>query len=278
MSYTTTVPSFYAAEGIRSRLEGALNQMGLSDGPIDGAKLALADQFHAGGLDATKEVAQALRVQEGSHVLDVGSGFGGPARFLSKTYGCRVTGIDLTPDYVEIAEYLTDRTGQAGLVSFQCADALDLPFDDQEFDSAMTQHVGMNIEDKERFYSEIFRVLKPGGDLAIYDIVLAGDEAPAYPQPWAANPSSSFAVQPDVIREALRAAGFEDISSEDKTPLASNAFVQLRRLIESGEAPPLTIASLLGGRSKDAMQNLAEALRDGRLRAELFVAHKPLLA
>ncbi|MFX8312575.1 methyltransferase domain-containing protein, partial [Acinetobacter baumannii] len=92
-----------------------------------------------------------MGAKEGSHVLDVGSGFGGPARFLSNAFGWRVTGVDLTPEYVEIADYLTGRTGQTDLVSFQCASALELPFNDLEFDHALTQHVGMNIDNKERF-------------------------------------------------------------------------------------------------------------------------------
>jgi ubiquinone/menaquinone biosynthesis C-methylase UbiE len=109
-------------------------------------------------------------------VLDVGSGVGGPARFLAATYGCQVTGVDLSEPFVDAARYLTGRTGQSGQVSFQTASALELPFDDGRFDVALLQHVAMNISDRARLYREIRRVLQSGGRFATFDVVLNSGE------------------------------------------------------------------------------------------------------
>ena len=92
-------------------------------------QLAALDQFHTRGLAATAELAKLAGITAGMSVLDVGSGVGGPARFLAATYGCRVTGVDLSEPFVEAARYLTERTGQGGQVSFETASALELPFE-----------------------------------------------------------------------------------------------------------------------------------------------------
>ncbi len=101
----------------------------------------------------------------GDRVLDVGSGLGGPARLIAAQRGCDVTGIDLTPEYVEVAERLTQRTGLGEQVRFVCGDALELPFDDASFDAAITLHVAMNIADRARLYAAIRRVLARVGGL-----------------------------------------------------------------------------------------------------------------
>jgi SAM-dependent methyltransferase len=275
MTTNSATASFYAFEGLRSRLDRALEASGLTNAPIDWRRLAMADQFHAGGIEATREAVSTLDLTAESEVLDLGSGFGGPARLLAGTYGCRVIGIDLTPEYVEIATDLTERTGLSDLVSFKVADALELPFPDHRFDAALTQHVGMNISDKRRFYSEIFRVLKPGGRVAIYDVVLTGDESLTYPMPWASTDSASHVVRPEEIVRNLQEAGFDEIQTEDKTPLALRVFAEMGQLMETpGGPPPLNLISLLGGNSIVAVRNLAEALSGGRLEARLFTAQK----
>ena len=137
-------------------------------------------------------------------VLDVGSGIGGPARFLAATYGCQVTGVDLSEPFVDAARYLTERTGQSGQVSFQTASALELPFDDGRFDVVLLQHVAMNISDRARLYREIRRVLKSGGRFATFDVVLNSGE-PHYPVPWARTPATSFLLTAAATREAIEA-------------------------------------------------------------------------
>jgi sarcosine/dimethylglycine N-methyltransferase len=174
------VRDHYRATGLAERLKTVLAVFGPEDQRLTPEQLGMLDQFHTRGLAATADLARLAGISADMSVLDVGSGVGGPARFLAATYGCRVEGVDLSEPFVEAARYLTERTGQGGQVSFQAGSALDLPFDDAGFDVVLLQHVAMNIADRPRLYREVRRVLKSGGRFATYDVVLAGGE-PLYP-------------------------------------------------------------------------------------------------
>ncbi|HZC35057.1 MAG TPA: methyltransferase domain-containing protein, partial [Chthoniobacterales bacterium] len=185
------VRDHYRATGLTERLKTALTAFGPEDQLLTPQQLAALDHFHTRGLTATVELAKLAGITANMSVLDVGSGVGGPARFLAATYGCRVTGLDLSEPFVDAARYLTERTGQGGQVSFETGSALELPFDDGRFDVVLLQHVAMNISDRARLYREICRVLRSAGRFATFDVVLNGGE-PHYPVPWARTPATSF--------------------------------------------------------------------------------------
>ena len=166
------VRDHYRATGLTERLKEALKIFGPEDQQLLPEQLAALDQFHSRGLAATTELAQLAGITAAASVLDVGSGVGGPARVLAATYGCEVIGIDLSEPFVDAARYLTERTGQGRMVSFQVASALALPFEDNRFDNVLLQHVAMNISDRVRLYREIRRVLKLGRRFATFDVVL----------------------------------------------------------------------------------------------------------
>lgn len=217
------VVEHYASTSLRTQIGDALRRADLADEDnlINWKDLSPLDEFHVRGLAATAELAAELRLAPGAAVLDVGSGLGGPSRFLAATYGVHVTGIDLNPPFVEAASMLSELTGLAARTTFTVANALDLPFDDTSFDHAWTQHVAMNIRDRDRFYSEMFRVLRPGGLLAIYDVIL-GDGGPLiFPVPWARGPEISFLLTSDAMRESLVRTGFEVVSWTDTTAIAN---------------------------------------------------------
>jgi ubiquinone/menaquinone biosynthesis C-methylase UbiE len=123
------------------------------------ADLIIVDEFHIRGRKATLELAAQMNLTPRSHVLDIGSGLGGPARTLAETYGCRVTGIDLTTAFCDAATEMLDWVGLGDCVSFKQGDATSLPFPDKTFDAAMTLHVAMNIAAKDKMYMEARRVL-----------------------------------------------------------------------------------------------------------------------
>ncbi|HLK56888.1 MAG TPA: class I SAM-dependent methyltransferase, partial [Chthonomonadaceae bacterium] len=272
MSQSTLIQEHYVIGELSSRLDHALLMSGLAEGPFEWSQLSLVDQFHAQGLDASKELALALGAKQGDHILDIGSGLGGPARFLSAVYGCHVTGIDLTPEYVEIANRLTKRTGQAEYVTFVQGDAMHLPFDPETFDHAWTQHVGMNIEDKDGFYRGVYRVLKTGGKFAIYDMLKQGDQPILYPVPWARDASYSFVVTPESQQKSLEAAGFAVIASVDKTEEALQSLQAFGKLAQTPNAiPPLNLSVLLGPSTGPMIANMARNIQEGRLQVRQVI-------
>src|SRR6478736_8843880 len=208
------VRDHYRASGLTERLKTALTAFGPDEQRLTPQQLATLDQFHTRGLAATVELAKLAGITTDMSVLDVGSGVGGPARFLAATYGCQVTGVDLSEPFVDAARYLTERTGQSERVSFETASALELPFDDGRFDVALLQHVAMNISDRARLYQEILRVLKSGGKFATFDVVL-NSGSPHYPVPWARTPATSFLLTADATREVIEAAGFRTLAWQD---------------------------------------------------------------
>ena len=185
----------------------------------------------------------------------------GRRAFLAATYGCRVTGVDLSEPFVDAARYLTERTGQSGQVSFQTASALELPFDDGRFDVALLQHVAMNISDRARLYREILRVLKSGGKFATFDVVLnSGD--PHYPVPWARTPATSFLLTAAATREAIEAAGFRTLAWQDDSEAAKAWIAQLRA---SGPPPSPNLGVVMGPDFAQLAANLGRNLLEGRL-------------
>ncbi|MBZ9716351.1 class I SAM-dependent methyltransferase [Mesorhizobium sp. AD1-1] len=255
------VRDHYRATGLTERLKTVLAALGPEDQLLTPQQLGVLDQFHTRGLAATAELAQLAGIAAGMSILDVGSGVGGPARFLAATYGCRVTGVDLSEPFVDAARYLTERTGQSGQLSFQTASALELPFDDGRFDAVLLQHVAMNISDRTLLYSEIRRVLKPGGRFATYDVVLSGGE-PHYPLPWARTPATSFLLTAGATREAIEPASFRMLAWQDDTDAAKAWFAPLRA---SGPPPSPNLGVVMGPDFAELAANLGRNLMQGRL-------------
>jgi sarcosine/dimethylglycine N-methyltransferase len=254
------VRDHYRSPGLTERLKTALAALGPEDQRLAPEQLGALDQFHTRGLAATAELARLAAITADMSVLDVGSGVGGPARFLAATYGCRVTGVDLSEPFVEAARYLTERTGQGAQVSFETASALELPFDDGGFDIALLQHVAMNVFDRARLYREVRRVLRSGGRFATFDVVLNRGE-PHYPVPWARTPATSFLLTAAATREAIEAAGFRNLAWQDDTEAAKAWFAQLR----AGAPPAPNLGVVMGPDFAQLSANLARNLMEGRL-------------
>lgn len=278
---SSPVRDHYATASLTERVSAALARAGFAEGPVQWSDLAPIDEFHTGGLAATREVVAALDPGDGDRVLDVGSGLGGPARLLAAQRGCDVTGIDLTPEFVKVAQLLTERTGLTDRVRFVSGDALDLPFEDGAFDAAITQHVAMNIADRARLYSEIHRVIRPGGRFALYDVV-AGDGQLTFPVPWARDPATSFLLTGDETRAAVAAAGFEEVAFADRTDTVVQGARFWARNVDpprgaapvAPPAPPpeFDLRDVMGDDFPKLAANLRENLVQGRARVIQLVA------
>lgn len=244
--------------------------------PLTAEKFAGFDQFHVGGLAATVELAKRTAITRDMRVLDAGSGLGGPSRFLAETFGCHITGVDLTPAYVAVATLLAERAGLSGKVSYHVGSITELPFEDGGFDVVWSQHVVMNITDRAGVYRELRRVLKTGGTFAFYDPYEPDSgETPHYPVPWAESPATSTLLTKKATVAALEGAGFKVLAFDDITQIGvdwiANQQQQLRQATQRAIA--LTTGMVVGERMREMVANFGRNLVEGRLRLVMGKCH-----
>ena len=251
----------YGRSGLIPRTLAALDAAGLDPKALDRNDLQPLDEFHIRGRAATRDLASLAGLSEGVHILDVGCGVGGPARTLAAEFRCRVTGLDLIAEYCELAELLTTGTGLSDRIIIHQGSALEMPFDDGAFDAAWMQHVSMNIEDKERLYREIHRVLRSGGTLALHE-VFAGPAGPRhYPVPWAADAEIDFLVSQEEARRSVATAGLREVQWVDVTEKSREWFRNMLAARRSGPQPPLGLHLLVSdfpARAANVLRNLEE--------------------
>jgi ubiquinone/menaquinone biosynthesis C-methylase UbiE len=260
------VAAHYSRGDLLSRLTAALKTDGVDPDRPSIETLAPYDQFHGRGIEATEEMAGMMEARATDHLLDVGSGIGGPARYLAQRFGCRVTGVDLTAEFCDVARHLTRRLGLQDRVDFRVGDATAMPFGDASFDGAYSMNVSMNIADKAAFYREIHRVLKPRAWLVLSEAAKGDGGEPDYPTPWARSGRTSFLATPDDTRRGLVAVGFDVLRLESTLEQARAYGARSREMVARGEKPPHRAVMLIHGDiATAAMTNSARALSDGRV-------------
>lgn len=265
------VADHYAGGGdLAGAIAASLRKAGKDASKLTTADLATVDEFHIRGRKATLEVAQGLDLNASSHVLDIGSGLGGPARTLAETYRCRVTGIDLTQAFCDAATALSGWVGLSDRVTFRQGDATRLPFADGTFDAAMTIHVAMNIARKDMMYADARRVLKPGGRFAVYDVLQGEGGEVLFPVPWAREPSISHLATPDVMRSLLTGAGFKIVDVKDTTEESQRWFEAMAERMAQTR-PAVTFQTFLGNDFPQMARNQVSNLRDRRIRTVSYV-------
>lgn len=266
------VAAFYAGDGsLADVIAESLRESGKDIETLKADDLNVVDEFHIRGRKATLELAEKMKLDRNSSVLDVGSGLGGPARTVAEVYGCHVTGIDLTPAFCDAAETLSDWVGLGDRVDFRQGDATDLPFPDNSFDAGMTIHAAMNIPAKDRMYQEARRVVKPGGIFAVYDVLKGEGGEVLYPVPWAREPSISYLATPEETRALLTDAGFKVVDVEDSTEESQRFFEAMTaRMAETGKSPVLWRA-FLGDEFPEMARNQVRNIGERRIRTVTFI-------
>jgi SAM-dependent methyltransferase len=264
----------YGSAGLPDRILSALKQAGKNLDALTVEDLAPMDQFHTRGLEATRELIAFAGVKPGSRALDVGSGLGGPARMLAAEKKCHVTGVDITQEFCEVATLLSKLTGLERATEFRHADATALPFEKNQFDLALTMQIQMSIENKRRFYGEIFRVLKPGGRFVFQDIMAGPGGDIHLPVPWTTRLEASFLISIDALRDILEHAGFQIETLEDTSEQA--LAWRKNKAAEAGLASSVLGMQVVMGAQYGTMQsNMVRNLEQRRVTFVRGVAVKP---
>ena len=257
------VESFYTVNNLLDVILTSLKQAGKDIRSLSPSDLAFVDEFHIRGHIATKELAQCIDIKSSFRVLDLGCGLGGSARYLASVYGCHVTGLDLTREYCQAASALSSYTGLGNNTTFIQGNALEIPFANNNFDMVWTEHVQMNSEDKKQFYSEIIRVLKPGGKFLFHDIFQGRRNNPYLPVAWADDPSMNFLLTPNNLKDLLISLGFFIITWKDVTEVS---MLNLRKVTESIKKangyPPLGLHLVMGADFEEKLENQLHNLEE----------------
>ncbi len=259
----------YGQVDLVTRILGQLSDAGIDIDALARGQLSGVDEFHLGGGMATAALLADLHLADDARVIDIGSGIGGAARQLAAGSARHVTGIDLTPDFVQLATELSARTGLSSSTSFEVGNATELAFEDRSFDAATMFHVGMNIEDKEKLFGELARVVQPGGTIAVYDIMRIGDGDVNFPVPWSSSPTTSHLATPEAYIAAMASAGLSTDEPVDRRALVAEALAAT-----AADPPPVNLSHLMGPNWPAMFTNLRAALGAGIVAPTQIVAHR----
>ncbi len=270
------IHSYYSPNDLYNKIIEGLRKLDKDLSKITLDDLQPVDEFHIRGHAATKELIALSGFTPDMHILDVGCGIGGSTRRLAHETGCVVTGIDLSDEYIDVAERLTQLLAMQDRVKFQACSALSLPYGDDSFDGVWSLQMNMNVEDKFGWLKETYRVLKPGGRALLYEVCGGKNTPQHFPVPWAQDSSMSYLVPPEEFRKLITQAGFEIMVWQDKTDLAQAAFAGVPKPVGEPNLPVLGVYLLVGDDIGTKAYNLHRNLDEERVSLIETVAIKPV--
>jgi ubiquinone/menaquinone biosynthesis C-methylase UbiE len=276
MPDTAVVTDHYTHGSLLEAIRRGVGKLGKTIEEVEVEDLGPVDEFHIGGREATRHFLDQLKINDTHHVLDIGCGLGGASRFAVQQYGCHVTGIDLTREYVDTGNTLCQWVELDNQVQLKVADATALPFPDDTFQRAYLMHVGMNIADKDSLVRELYRAMQPGGRVGIYDIMQVGEGELLFPVPWAADSSGSSVSPPTTYKNVLTTAGFNILSEQNRRDFALEFFAQLQATLKDAEGPPpLGLHLLMGDTAAMKIQNVMDNISRNIISPVEIIAEKP---
>ena len=240
--------------------------------------LLLGESFHPGGNRLTRQLAEQTLVGPGSRVLDVACGPGNSTRLLADEFGATVTGVDYSEPLLQTARQISAAAGLSQRVDFQHADAQQLPCADQEFDVVFCECALCTFADAPRALAEMLRVLKPGGRLALSDIII---NAPL-PQELQSTLGQALCIAGaralGAYQDLIVAAGFKPPRCYDVSHVLLDTVQQIEQRLQLAEViTSLQQTSLPAefGKPGDALDSARHFIRSGGLGYTLFVAQIP---
>lgn len=263
----SAVAAQYTTGLLFERLKAAMQKGGINPDRATASDLATGDQFHTGGLAATEHLIRQLSISPDTRVLDVGCGIGGTSRYIADATNAHVTGVDLTPEFIETARALGAMVGLSERTEYHVGSALEMPLPEDSFDVAVMMHVGMNISDKVALFSEVATALRPGGAFALFEL-MRGDVGSdlLYPLPWSTVPQTSFVAAPADYRTAAETAGFKMRVETDRSAFALSFFEEMRRKNETEGPSPFGIGLMMGETAQEKLGNYVKNLSARRVR------------
>ncbi len=275
MTDAQSISDHWAKGDVFAKILEAMQSVGIDPETVTIEQLSPVDHFHARGFPATVELADTLPIEAGQHLIDIGCGIGGPARYFAQRFGCKVDGLDITEPFVNAGNQLSQLVGMQEQVKIVQGDGQKLPYADERFDGGYAQHVTMNVPDRAAFFNEACRVLKPGAFFALTEHGLGEVGEPYHPVPWSEDGNGAYLMRPTETVAMLESAGFADIAVTDSGEKYLQGYLKAMELADKGEVPIFGVHILLGKLAPQIVRNAARNIEERRTQPVQIVCHKP---